>query len=252
MRLFALALISLSLAACATLRNDSKERAELHMAIGTQHFERGQYPHALKELLEAEKLDPSNPLVHNNLGLVYLVRERPQLAEKSFRRALSLKKDFTEARNNLVRALIDLKKFDLAEKEMKLVIDDLTYPAPDRAYMNLGYLYYSQGKWAQARDGFARAVQARRESCPANTFLGRTFFEMKNYGAAKDQFEKAIAFCQRQLDDEAHYYSALTFFRMGDRDGALRRFQELPKIYPEGRYRDRSRAMVDLIEKGVE
>lgn len=252
MRLIASTLLILAIAGCATMKNDSKERAELHMAIGTQHFERGQYPFALKELLEAERLDPSNHLVQNNLGLVYLVRQRPQLAEKHFRRSLALKKDFTEGRNNLVRALIELKRFEDAQREIKLVINDLTYPSPDRAYINLGYLYFAQDKWTQARDAFAQAVTANRDSCPANTYLGRSFFEMKNYPAAREQFERAIAFCQRLLDDEAHYYSALTFFRLGEKDRALQRFQEIPKIYPEGRYRDRSRAMAELIEKGVE
>lgn len=222
------------------------------MAIGQKHFENGQYAHALSELLEAERLNPSDHHIQNNLGLIYLVRERPQTAERHFRKALSIKKDFSEGRNNLARALIELKKYDQAEAELKTVLNDLTYPTPDRAYFSMGLLHYNQGSWANARSYFEKATVANRESCPAHTFLGRSSFEMKEYDTALRQLERAIAFCQRVYDDEAHYYSALTFFRMGNRARAVQRFEELPQIYPTGRYRDRSRAMLDLIEKGVE
>lgn len=242
----------LSLSACASFFDDSKERAELHMKIGTSHFENGNYPFALKELLEAEKLDPRNPLIQNNLGLTYFMRERYDLAEKHLRKALSLKSDYTDARNNLARVLIDVGRYKEAEAELKIVLDDLTYAASDKAWINFGLSRFNQKDWKGAREAFAKALQVSRDNCVANAYYGRSLFEAGDYSRASEALDRAIGFCQKQMYDEPHYYSALAWYRLGDRDRAVARFEEITNLYPQGKYRDKARAMLDLIRKGVE
>lgn len=252
MRIFAILMSFFIVGGCTSFGGNSKELAQLHMAIGTQHFERGQYAFALKELLEAERLDSSNYLIMNNLGLVYFVRLKYDLAEKYFRSSLSQKKDFSDARNNLARTLAELKKYSEAEKEIKIVLEDLTYPSQDRAYLTQGYIFYAQEKWASAEKSFIEAIKINRENCSAQTYLGKTYFEKKDYDQAQNQLERAISFCQKNLIDEPHYYSALTLFRRGLKEESKKKFEEVIQIYPGGQYHDKAKAMIELIEKGVE
>lgn len=225
------------------------EKAELYLRMGSTQFENGNYPAALGDLLKAEELDPSNPAVHNNLGLVYFMRQRFDLSEKHLRKAISLNDKYSEARNNLARVLIEENKFKEAEKEVRIVIDDLTYPAIDKAYINLGLIQFNQKKYNEAKDSFLNAINLVRDSCIANTYYGRSFFEMKDYAKAAPALDTAIGFCQRALFDEPHYYSALTYYRIGNKEKSMARFSEIVKLYPEGKYREKSKAMLDMLRK---
>lgn len=220
------------------------------MRIGTAHFDNGDYPMALKELLEAEKLDPSNPLVQNNLGLTYFMRERYDLAEQSLRKALSLNKDYTDARNNLARVLIENGRHKDAQAELELVLKDLTYAGVSRAWVNMGLSRFAQKNWRGARDAFAKALTGARDDCVAQTYYGRSLFELAEYPRAAEALDRAVGFCQRQNYDEPHYFSALAWYRAGDRERAAARFEQITKVYPDGQYREKARAMLDLIKKG--
>lgn len=241
---------------CALLLNcassEKKEKADLHLRIGLSHYESQNYPMALKEFLEAERLDPDNSLIQNNLGLAYFIRERYEEAEKHVRKALSLNKDYTEARNNLSRILIERGKYTEAEAELQLVLADLTYTGLEKAYVNLGLAQFHQKKFSNAQQSFLKAVQSNRESCIGTTYLGRSYFELKNYQRASEILDQAIGYCHKNFYDEPHYYSALSYYRMGQSAKSVARFEEIIKIYPNGEYREKSRAMLDLIKKGAE
>lgn len=241
-----------AISGCATFSNDSKERADLHLQIGTSYYEQGNYAFALKELLEGEKLDPKNPIIQNNIGLTYFMREKYDLAEKSLRRAVELKPDYSDARNNLARVLMERGKSAEAEAELKIVLADLTYGGTARAWTNLGLVRFNQKNFAGARDAFGKAVSESRDDCVANSYYGRCFFELGDYPKAVDSLDRAVGFCQRQMYDEPHYFSALAYYRLGDKDRSVARFEEVSKLYPEGKYRQKARAMLDLIKKGVQ
>jgi type IV pilus assembly protein PilF len=236
------------LSGCAT--TDNTEKADLHQRIGLSFYEQGNYPSALREFLAAEQLNPKNAAIQNNLGLTYFMRERYDLSEKHIRKALDLMHGYTDARNNLGRILIEEGKYAEAEKELKLVLNDLTYTGQDRAYMNLGLVYFNQNQFEKARDQFAKSVGLQRDSCTANTYLGRSYFEMKQYEKASEVLDNAIGYCQKNFFDEPHYYSALTYYRLGKTDKSTARFEEILKLYPQGQYRDKSRAMLEILKKG--
>lgn len=207
---------------------------------------------ALTEFLEADKLDPRNPAILNNLGLCYFMRERYELSEKHISEAIDISPKYTEARNNLSRVLIERGKFAEAEKQLRVVLEDLTYTGQDRAYMNLGLVYFNQSQFEKARESFFQSVKLQRQSCSANTYLGRSYFELKNYIKAAETLDSAIGFCQKDQFDEPHYYSALTYYRLGEKGKSKARFEEIMKLYPQGQYRDKARGMLELLKKDLE
>lgn len=235
---------------CASWGNQNKEKAVLYLEMANTQIENNNLALALKDLLTAEELDPSNPVIQNNLGLVYFLRERYQLSEKHFSKAVSLSPQFTDARNNHARVLIELGRFPEAEKQLNIVLNDLTYVALEKGYVNMGLLRFNQKRYADAITNFQKALKGQPDNCAANTMIGRSYFEEKDYMAAAESLDRAIEFCQKQLEDEPHYFSALTYYRLGNREKALARFRELLNYYPNGVYRERARGMIDLIRKG--
>jgi len=247
MRLFLVIILFLT-ASCASF-SERKEKSDLHLQLGISYFDNANYPMALNEFLKAEQLQSNDPVVQNNLGLTYFMREKYELSEKHFRRAISIEPRFTDARNNLARLLIEKKQYDEAEKELRTVLNDLTYTGLEKAYINLGLSHFHQKKYDLAKTSFLKAIEQQQDSCVANNYYGRSLFEMTDYKRALVALERAISFCQKSYFDEPHYFSALTLYRMGEKDKSISRLQEVIKLYPQGRYQDRSRAMIDIIRK---
>ncbi|MBL7672176.1 MAG: tetratricopeptide repeat protein [Bdellovibrionaceae bacterium] len=227
----------------------NKEKAALHLKLGVSFYESGSYPEALSSLLSANELDPENPTIQNNLGLVYFMRERYDLAEKHIRRALDILPSYTDARNNLVRVYIEAKSYKKAQIEMNLVFADLTYGGLERAYANQGLLDFNQQKYPAAEKAFLKAIEYKRDSCFSNNYLGRAIFEQGDYERAARALDRAVSFCQKSMIDEPHYYSALAYFRAKDQARARTRFEEIVRIYINGKYQDKSRQMLDLLGK---
>ncbi len=240
-------LLSLALSACSTTRKEVEE-AELHMRIGTSFLSQGNYPNALRELLIAEKLDPKNALVQNNLGLAYFLRERLDLSARHLRRAVELAPDFTEARNNYARVLIELTRYDQAIAELKTVLNDLTYGDPAKAWVNLGMAYFRKGDYGMAKEKFSQAVQINRDHCLGQTLYGRSLLELKQFEAAAHALDNAVVICRPAQFDEPYYFSGLTYYRLGRTSSAVARMEEVLKLYPNGLYAKRAESMLKLMK----
>lgn len=233
---------------CASIEDvRTKQKADLHLRLGTNNLERGNYPDALKDLLLAETLAPKDPLVQNNLGLAYFMREKYDQAEIHIRKAIELEPKFTDAKNNLGRVLIEKKKFAEAKKYLNEVLEDLTYPMPGKAYINLGMAYFGEQSYSEAKDYFMKAITYDRENCLAQNFYARTLLELKDFKKALSAFDKAEAFCAKQSFDEPSYFSAVTSYRMGDSYKAKLKFEAL--VEKNSSYREKAEQMLEVLRK---
>lgn len=238
----------LALVGCGSAQKN-QDLAHHHFDLGNSFYAAGKYPQALKELLRAQKLNPNDPAIMNSIGVTYQARGRGDLAIKTLRELLDMKPGYTEARNNLVRIYIENKQFKEAEKEIARVKADLTYGALDKVFLNEGLLYFDQKKFELAVEPFLKSIQYGRSSCSAQHFYGRTLFELKRYLEAAQALDRAISFCQNSGNDEPHYFSALSYYRSGDKRKAAVRFDEIVKLYPNGQYTERSKSLLELVKK---
>ena len=247
--------LSLFLGGCGSLfkkkvRDKDREAAQLYLQIGTSYLSKGQYPQALRELLQARKLDPLNPVVHNHLGLVYYVRDKKELALESLLEALRLKDDYTEARNNLGRVLIDLGRPEEAIAELERVTKDLLYAQPEKGWIHLGMAYFQMGQFEKTKSSLDQALKLKRNSCPARTLYGRTLLKQKRYQLARQTLEQAISFCQKAQPksyDEALYFSSLSYLKTGHSQRAKVQFQELVHQFPQSPYSTKAQSYLKLI-----
>lgn len=249
--MISLALMTYCLVSCKTMRtSEQQETAELHMQIAISYIQKDNLPTALKELLIAEDLAPGNAAVQSNLGLVYFLRERFELSERHYLSAIKFRPDFTEAKNNLARVYIENDQLRQAEPLLKEALKDLTFTDFSSVYANYGILEFKKKRYPQAKTYLKKALEADRENCMSHVYLGRANLELNELSLAIDELEKGIAFCSPAGIDEAHYYAALAFFRNNQRDRAMVRFEELIKLFPNGKNNEKSKKMLLLIKKG--
>lgn len=234
--------------ACASTNSLQKQKAQLHLELGTSMLSRGEYPAALAELLKAESLDPKNPVVQNHLGLAYFVRGKYNLAEKHLERAISLVPKYTDARNNLARILMDQNRLDEAAKQLMVAEKDLTYLEPEKTYLNLGLIEFKRQKYPEALAQFKKSLELKRNNCTAGHYYGRTLYEMRRFEIAAPALDQASEWCLASGFEEPLYYSALTYYSLGDQDRVRARVNELIKLKPESAFVPKAQALLALIK----
>jgi Tfp pilus assembly protein PilF len=233
----------LPLGGCASSEK-TKQEADLRMQLGTSFLAKRNYPAAMRELQTAVALDPKNAQAQNNLGLAYFFRDRYDLAETALRHAVEIDPKMNDARDNLARVLIEEGRGEDAIRELRAVLADLTYPAADRAWTNMGLAYFRRGDFGQARAKFAEAIRLNRENCLAQTLFGRSLLEMGEFRNASESLDNAIQICKDAEFDEPHYFSGLSYLKLGDTGRGLARLEEAIKLFPHGKYAQRAKSML--------
>ncbi len=236
------------LAGCAGKSVDGRQRSVYHLQMGSGHLNKGNYPAALGEFLRADQLDPNNPLVHNQLGLAYFLRAKTDLAEKHFRIALNISPKFTEARNNLGRTLIELKRYKEAIAELKIASRDLVYSQPEKTYANLGLAYFNLQEYANAEKNFFESLKIRRKNCVVLNYYGRSLYEQSAFDKAAESLDQAIDACKEMKVEDPYYFAAMSYMKIGAREQAVARLEESLSTYPEGLYAAKARSMLELLK----
>ncbi len=236
------------LSSCSSVEKD-RMRADALLRSGTGALATGNYPAALRDLIAAEKFDPKNPAIQNNLGTAYFVRDKHELAEKHYSRAIALDPKYTEARNNRGRALIELFRYEEAARELEKVLGDLTYAHPEKAWFNMGLAYFRRGNFNVAKDKFAEALRLSRQHCLAQTYYGRSLLDLGDYERAAAALDNAVSLCKSDPRDEAHYFSGISYYKLGRTDKAVARMEEVIRLYPGGKYAKKAETMVQEMLK---
>jgi len=151
-------LLTFLLTACTTDLKMQKRLAEDKRNIAGAYIGQKNYTEALRELLEAEKLYSDDPYLQNDLGFVYLEKEKPDLAIQHLKRALALKSDYSAAKNNLGVAYIKNEQWDEAIACFKALSENLLYTTPQYPLLNLGWAYYQKKDFAQSEKYYKKAL----------------------------------------------------------------------------------------------
>lgn len=241
--------IFLFLTGCSTFSQRDEVKANALLKVGASQLEAGDYPNALRTLLTAEKANPEDPYIQNDLGLAMYFRDRIDLAELHLRKAVDLKSSYTEARNNLGRILAERGKTKEAIQQLELAMQDLTYTKPARLSLNMGIALFRDKQYEKSRIYFKKTLEFGKDNCLAQNYLGRSFFEEHDYKAAAEVLDRAVGFCQNSQFDEPHYYSALSHYQLGQKAQAESRLEEVIKLYSQGKYTEQAKSLLETIRR---
>jgi len=209
----------------------SRKKASYHYQMGLSYLAEGNYTKALIDLTEAEKITPDDPLLLNYLGQAYYFKKRFDLAEPKYLRAIELRPDYSEARNNLGATYLELQQWDNAIKQFTLVCNDIFYQNHDAAAMNLALAYYGKGDYDMALSLLHPVIANNPRSPVARVNLGRVYFADDKTSLAIEEFKKAIEFSGNYA--KAHYHLALAYLKNKDFSAAKAEFCEVIRINPD-------------------
>jgi type IV pilus assembly protein PilF len=241
-------LICLLLCSCVTGQK-SEQRAALFLQIGNDYIEQRDYPDALTNLLEADKLAPNNPEILNSIGMLYFHRDKYDVAIGYLERAIKLSPKYTDARNNYARVLISLAQYNSAIKQLGLVLKDMTYSQLDKAYTNLGLAYFRKDQFSKAKPLFLKALTSNQNYCPAYNLYGQTLLKLNEYQTATSIFDQALRMCETDLE-ELNYFSAITDYQLGRKSQAKAHLQEIIRSSPASEYAEKAQKLLAALEQG--
>jgi len=122
---------------------------------------------------------PSFAFNHNNLGAMYYLDKKPDLAQPEFKKALELNPKEKMAHNNLGLIYMDRGEFEKSEEEFGKEME--INPYYDNGYANRGLLHYKMGKKDQAVADWKKALEINPNYSSALYNLAALYFEQKNF-----------------------------------------------------------------------
>ncbi len=232
---------ALLLAGCASPQL-KQEEAERHFSLGTAYMGAGQFNPALRELLEAESLNPDNPRIHYAIGLIYMEKSMPNQAMNSFRRALELKPDYAEAHVSVGTILYSMNRLDEAITSFNLALSNIMYDTPGIAFYNLGRTYARKGDNQTALRMYSEALRRDRGGylLPLIEFhIGLVRMGEGSCEKAEGHFRKAVELSPAYT--EAHLRLGECLLRLGKGTQAAQSFQAVIQQAPNSDFAGRAR-----------
>jgi tetratricopeptide (TPR) repeat protein len=163
---------------------------------GVALHQMGRYSEAEASYRRAIECEPAYALALNNFGVARYHAGDPESAFEAFRRALETHEHFIKARLNQALLLYKGKRLQLSlEAYRKVLAIDSEQPV---AWNGVGLVLTELRKYEDARNAFARAIQARPKYAEAHYNLS---FALSNLG----DFDGALRETKLALEMDAFY-----------------------------------------------
>jgi len=163
------------------------------------------------------------------LGIEYLNRGRYTDALR-YKKAIQIRPNYSEAKNNLGVAYIYKKEWDKAIPYFEETTKDLLYGTPHRPLVNLGSVYYNKKKYTLSEQYYLKALKLRPNYDDALYGLGRTYLAMGKIPEAVSRIEAAV----RISSNRPRYYFdlAAAYVKSEDFKKASKAYQEVIELVP--------------------
>lgn len=232
-------LLTISLSACITNTEGvftdaaSPDMAlERRVELARNYIGEGNWKDAERNLKLAAQIDPDNPEVHEAFALVYQSTGEFELAELSFKKAISGQKDFSRARNNYAAFLFSQSRYEEAEVQLNYVVQDTLYTSRPQAFVNLGICRLKLFDASGAEQAFVRALSMDRNNVIALLEVASLRFDAEDYASATryyDGYRQAV----RQQSSRGLWLGVRLAQEAGDRDAEGSYALALSNLYPE-------------------
>jgi len=171
--------------------------AETHLAWSYYYV--GEYPQATRHFRQALARQPRWEGLHTGLGWSRYRVGRYHLALEAFQAALGLDPRYRDAAVGRAYALFELRRYAEALPELAPLTREGAYfyfPAPnsdvEEVRSRYAWCLYYTGGYQQARDEFAKGLQAHPQREGLHNGLGWTYLKLGDRAKARESFERAL------------------------------------------------------------
>ena len=170
---------------------------ELHIQLANGYIDKGNRESARHHLRKAADISKNSPEATEALARLYQLEGEPELAEKTFKKALQLKKHFTLANNNYGVFLFGAKRYEEALGQFEIAASDLDYDGRASALVNVGRTSLLLGKNERAKAAFEHASVLDRGIPDPHIELAEMNFLQQDYAEAKRYLDRYQALGQQ-------------------------------------------------------
>lgn len=230
----AVALVAASAPGCGgkptPTRTDPKIENSQRVRLAESYARAGKMADAVEILEEAVAQDPSNASLQNYYGQFLFLAGRFGPAEGAFRKSLAIDPYFTDAHNNLGALLDRLGRKDEAISEFRTALADPAYATPQKAWLNLGMTYASQGRSEEA-------ITALRQAVEIDPKFYRAHYELASELDKTGRVEEAVrlyevAAPEFRTDPTYHYRLGMVYVKLNDREKARLHLNRVLELSP--------------------
>ncbi len=169
---------------------DKKKSLESYITLGMAYLDRNDRDSSRRNFERALEIDGGSHEAHNGMGLLYELNGELELAEKSFKRSIREKRDFTQARVNYGVFLYRQQRYQEAYGNFEAASEDLKY---DRRALVLAYVGQAAQKLnngVRAKSAFEHAVNIDNQLPLPIIELAQISFDAQDYAAAKNYLDQ--------------------------------------------------------------
>ncbi|MCY4428109.1 MAG: type IV pilus biogenesis/stability protein PilW [Halieaceae bacterium] len=166
-----------------------QQALESRLQLARGYVGKQNWDDARRNLKLAAEIDPDASQVHEVFALLYQGTGEYEFAEQSFRRALALNRNFSRARNNYAVFLYQQQRFEEAERQLEMVVEDTLYESRPRALLNLGLCRLRLQDQDGAHQAFIRTLTADRNNPAALMELAHIAFRRGHWDAGQRYYD---------------------------------------------------------------
>jgi Tfp pilus assembly protein PilF len=238
---------ALLLAGCAT-EYEKRQKAKLHIDMAAVQIQAGNYTAGLKELMEAEKITPEDPMIHYLLAYAYGGKGLNDDAIREAKKAVELKPDYSEAYNYMGTVYMNMGQYDRAIDAFNRAVANPLYETPSLPLYNMGRAYYQKGDYLLALAKYDEAVAKE-----PNTVILPLIEKDRGMASLKAGYtNKAITHLKKSIElapnlVEAHYWLGEAYLTVKNRRDAAGEFKAVIQLAPESDYARMARQKLDRL-----
>jgi tetratricopeptide (TPR) repeat protein len=168
--------------------NPASKLAQL--GAGNMLFRLKRDDEALRRYYTVMQLDALMPQAQVGAGRVYLRRRDFPQAQEKYQAAINIDPYFTEAYQGMGRVFAQQEKYDEAIEQWRQA--QRLDPQLISVRRLMARAYQKQGKLAEALSELLSAINIAPTRWRTYQALGRTYLQLREYGAAKEAFQKVL------------------------------------------------------------
>jgi type IV pilus assembly protein PilF len=197
-----------------------RQRAKVHAELGRLYLMEGRYEVALDEARIALEAEGSYAPAHNLMALVYMALRKNELSAQSFRQALQLASGDPEINNDYGWFLCQTGKARESIGHFRVAIANPLFQAPGKALTNAGLCSLLIQEDRQAEDYLARALRLDRTNTVALYWLADIAYRGGRLSDAQVRMKELHA--QMEPNAQSIWLALRVERKLGDREGEAR------------------------------
>ncbi|MGH8453003.1 MAG: type IV pilus biogenesis/stability protein PilW [Nevskiales bacterium] len=212
--------------------NNPRDAARINAQLGIEYLRKGDLELARGKLEKAVELDAKNAEAQGALALLYASTGELRKAEKHYDLSLGLQPDDPSVLNNYGVMLCSQGKYDKADLQFRRASQNTRYQAPEVALTNAGVCARKMPDNAKAETHFREALKHNPNFADALGQMALLSADQASYLNARG-FLQRYQSLQAPMTREMLLLGIRIELALGDRDAAQRYAQTLRSEYPE-------------------